>query len=644
MAGVFDSAEITEEDLRAGLFDGAEVRVFLVNWADPSQGALKLRRGWLGEVVATERGVFRAELRGLVQALSQTVGELFTPECRADLGDARCRVPIWPPEVQRSTAYAVGTYVRVRTLGTASAAGTTIPLTIQNPSFEADGAQDPVTPTGWTVVSGTWTTWASNAGTVAFDGGYFLEGRDPGELYQDIGLVAQGADAAKLDAGLYRLDFSIWRANSYASDRGRVVVEARDGAGTLLATLMDAGPEEISPQDTWRERALKDEYLPSGTRTLRIRLLTELISGQRANACFDVVSATLKEGPENGYIVLPVVNRSFEADGVGDPASVRGWTVDSGAWVIRDQDNGGLVPAHGGCFLMGGMAASSRIRQEVNLTGMLDPVKIDAGDYVLTFQVQRANDYPLDRGRVLVEVLDASNTVIATPLDTGFEEIVPEDTWVARSFTDWPLPAGARTVRIVFEAERVDGNYPNACFDDVRLLAKDVSGSSSGPTTSEVYENRIYRCVTAGTTAATQPVYDTTPGNDTTDGTAVFRCEEAWTRHAQVASVTDRRTFTITVDEPRAADGWFTGGIVVFETGANAGVALEVKTWTQSGSQVELYLPAPFDVAVGDRLRISPGCDKRLATCKAKFSNVLNFRGEPFVPGADEMAKYPDAR
>ena len=43
--GVFDAATITEEALRAGRFDHAEVRVFLVNWADLSMGALKMRRG-----------------------------------------------------------------------------------------------------------------------------------------------------------------------------------------------------------------------------------------------------------------------------------------------------------------------------------------------------------------------------------------------------------------------------------------------------------------------------------------------------------------------------------------------------------------------------------------------------------------------
>ena len=94
--GVFDAAAITEQDMRAGKFDHAEVRVFLVNWADPAMGALKMRRGWFGEVMLTEQGAFRTELRGMAQALQQRIGEIYSPECRADLGDHRCKVDLAP--------------------------------------------------------------------------------------------------------------------------------------------------------------------------------------------------------------------------------------------------------------------------------------------------------------------------------------------------------------------------------------------------------------------------------------------------------------------------------------------------------------------------------------------------------------------
>ena len=279
--GVFDSAAVSEAELRAGLFDQAEVRIFLVNWADPSMGSLRLRRGWFGEVVLTEQGVFRTELRGLTQALQQRIGELYSPDCRADLGDHRCRMPVWPPEIAREAGYGVGEPVRVAT------------------------------------------------------------------------------------------------------------------------------------------------------------------------------------------------------------------------------------------------------------------------------------------------------------------------------------------------------------------------GAGSG---SQVYENRLYRCVVAGPTAAVEPPYDTTVGQQTVDGTAAFKALEAWSRSGTVVNVTDRASFTAAIDEPRAVDGWFAGGVLTWETGANAGRSIEVKAWTQASGAIELFLPMGYAIESGDRFRVHPGCDKRLDTCIERFVNVFNFRGEPYLPGTDRLMSYPDAR
>lgn len=90
LTGVLSADGIDEGELRKGLFDYAQVEVFLVNHQDLTQGALKMRVGWLGEVTITPNGYFTAELRGLTQALTRRIVELYTPECRADFGDPRC--------------------------------------------------------------------------------------------------------------------------------------------------------------------------------------------------------------------------------------------------------------------------------------------------------------------------------------------------------------------------------------------------------------------------------------------------------------------------------------------------------------------------------------------------------------------------
>jgi uncharacterized phage protein (TIGR02218 family) len=101
LEGVLDDAGLEADALRAGLYDGAEVRIFVVNWQDPSQGTLRLRRGWLGEVMLSSEGQWRTELRGMSQVLAQRLIEPYTPDCRADLGDARCGVAITDPEWTR---------------------------------------------------------------------------------------------------------------------------------------------------------------------------------------------------------------------------------------------------------------------------------------------------------------------------------------------------------------------------------------------------------------------------------------------------------------------------------------------------------------------------------------------------------------
>lgn len=101
-----------------------------------------------------------------------------------------------------------------------------------------------------------------------------------------------------------------------------------------------------------------------------------------------------------------------------------------------------------------------------------------------------------------------------------------------------------------------------------------------------------------------------------------------------VLSVTSQRQFTDGTNLTDAAD-WFEGGLVTWQTGANAGVQREVKAF--ASGIVTLNQTTPFPIAPGDTFTITAGCDKSRATCKAKFANVINFRGYPDVPGNDSL-------
>jgi uncharacterized phage protein (TIGR02218 family) len=87
--GALSDAAITEADLLAGRFDGSEVRAFLVNWQAPEE-RIEQFRGSFGEIMRSG-GAFRAELRGLSEALNLPQGFAYQPGCSAVLGDARCR-------------------------------------------------------------------------------------------------------------------------------------------------------------------------------------------------------------------------------------------------------------------------------------------------------------------------------------------------------------------------------------------------------------------------------------------------------------------------------------------------------------------------------------------------------------------------
>ena len=86
--GALSDAAITEDDIFAGRFDGAEVEAWLVQWSAPENRALQFR-GTLGEITRAN-GAFSTELRGLAEKLNVPTGRVFQRSCPAVLGDPQC--------------------------------------------------------------------------------------------------------------------------------------------------------------------------------------------------------------------------------------------------------------------------------------------------------------------------------------------------------------------------------------------------------------------------------------------------------------------------------------------------------------------------------------------------------------------------
>ncbi|MBK3426703.1 DUF2163 domain-containing protein [Methylobacterium ajmalii] len=116
IVGALTSGRLAESELARGLFDGAAVAVWRVDWANPDDRVLILS-GTVGEV---SRGptAFTAEVRGLADRLNQPRGRVYQRSCDALLGDARCGVDAGAAAIRGA-----GTVATVRSARSVTASG-----------------------------------------------------------------------------------------------------------------------------------------------------------------------------------------------------------------------------------------------------------------------------------------------------------------------------------------------------------------------------------------------------------------------------------------------------------------------------------------------------------------------------------------
>jgi len=88
--GALNSDRISAADLDNGVWDGARVEVYRVDWSEPDL----FFRAFTGEIGAVKRGEtgFEAEVAGLSARLDRLITRVFSRTCDAELGDGRCGV------------------------------------------------------------------------------------------------------------------------------------------------------------------------------------------------------------------------------------------------------------------------------------------------------------------------------------------------------------------------------------------------------------------------------------------------------------------------------------------------------------------------------------------------------------------------
>lgn len=93
VSGVIASDAISADDIAAGLYDAAKVRVYTVDWSVPSDYVLT-GAGMLARLECrggmAEGGSFIAHVEGPAAQLDRVIGRRFGFLCDAALGDARC--------------------------------------------------------------------------------------------------------------------------------------------------------------------------------------------------------------------------------------------------------------------------------------------------------------------------------------------------------------------------------------------------------------------------------------------------------------------------------------------------------------------------------------------------------------------------
>lgn len=235
-------------------YDGARVYGFLVSWDDLSRGIIKMpASGWIGDLEGFPRqGIYKAELRGLGQALKTMVGKNYLPTCRVNLFSKQCGKDE-SDYVQHGVVTAV---TDRRTFDTAFVpatwGGSPTAQTIPNFSFETNNVFEPAS---WVdelkvalgALNGPWGQsfgGASEGSNILVSYGVpsvttppsVALGHEYGTHMETPQTIA-GPSTGQIDAGLTALDVTV-SLRALTVDEGRPGVRWYDGADQLISEHM----------------------------------------------------------------------------------------------------------------------------------------------------------------------------------------------------------------------------------------------------------------------------------------------------------------------------------------------------------------------------------------------------------------------
>jgi uncharacterized phage protein (TIGR02218 family) len=119
-------------------------------------------------------------------------------------------------------------------------------------------------------------------------------------------------------------------------------------------------------------------------------------------------------------------------------------------------------------------------------------------------------------------------------------------------------------------------------------------------------------------------------------GDPACRVDLAPRTHRRRVVGVDGRAVTL---DAAAPPGVMAFGELTWMEGAVCGLSSPVTG--EAGTVLTLAEMPPVLPALPLRVRLIEGCDKQLATCRTRFANAVNFRGEAHLPGNDLLTRYP---
>lgn len=661
---LFADGEIIDLDhIKRGLYEYAEVRIFMVDFSAPGDGEMNLRKGWFGNIEYSENRVVRVTITGMLKILDFVVGRLVQPSCDADLGDARCMVAIDHSQIYSEiNRYHLGNWVYYYDPALVT------DFAVVNAGFEDDGFVGQNSEiTGWTRIPAAPNSYVAvqNNSGVAGDfgplaGSFMLCGVQdfgataPGYesgVYQDIDLLVDGGaglTAAKIDDGRVFVGYVCALIQGvYVLDPVRIRVEIRDAQGQII-DARDTDYIRLDTPEQWRDRALVFPLLP-GSRSARLFIYMRKDDGEVMNTgadrvkffwwdhtvgspYSDVVHKLVRLGSFGDDALKLVTNASFDTQGAVSNAngpSITGWTTGTGNWwrVTSSGGGGGLANMHGLFYLKGGDDGGATQRtysitqiKELGTDFGLDLSRVLLGKFIGNVSLRIGWTDTTSAASASIDFLDAGNNVLSSIVLAANETNAGAPTWdSAAHAADFTVPTQATKVQVTLQARSpVGSGAAGVTFDNLEFHIYDAER----PKTADP----IFGFGEVGT------VFQTDAGAYTIDSTLMWKAVGAFVDFDVVSVVPDGKTIRGTTIA--GAAGAYETAAILWLSGQNAGLKNLVRVWTPGTRDLKLYYRPIFPVAAGDRFMFKRACGRRFTEdCVLVFGNGINFRGFPHLPG-----------